>query len=298
MSINAHPQLPEFEYIRPSSLMEASQFLAQHPDEAIPFLGGTDSFVRIRDGALIVKYMVDVKGLNGNGEIVYNPQVGLTIGAAMNMNQVIASPEVIEHYPLLAEAARTVASYQIRTRATIIGNICNASPAGDTIGACMVYDGQLHVHGIEGLRPEPLETFFLGPGETTLKAGDIVTALHLPIPHRESVGKYIKLGRNKVGDLSIVGVTVLGYPDGGVPSGYQFRIALASVAPVPLRSSTAEAFLANNPISQDILQKAAQITMESCKPIDDVRSSSRYRKAMTRNLTYKALQDVWRRMAH
>ena len=186
MTINAHPELPEFEYIRPESLMEASRFLAQHPGEARPMLGGTDIFVRMRDGFWHDKYLVDVKNLDGStGNILFDPDIGLTLGAAANMNQVIASPIVRETYPLLGEACRSVASYQLRTRATIIGNLCNASPAGDTIGACLVFGGTLNVHGVDGTRREPLSSFFLGPGKTILGPGDIVTSILLPLPPKE-----------------------------------------------------------------------------------------------------------------
>ena len=120
---------------------------SQHADEARPFLGGTDVFVRMRDGFLKPRFLVDVKGLEGMSDLHFDPETGLTIGAAVNMNQLIASPDVQVHYPLLAEACRSVASYQLRNRATVVGNICNASPAGDTIGACLVFDGELHIHG-------------------------------------------------------------------------------------------------------------------------------------------------------
>jgi carbon-monoxide dehydrogenase medium subunit len=133
MITHTHPTLPEFDYIRPESLVEASQFLAQHPNEARPFLGGTDVFVRMRDGFLAPKFLVDLKSLDGTNDMLYDPEAGLTLGAAVNMNRVIASPEVRTNYPILVEACRSVASYQLRTRATVVGNICNASPAGDTI---------------------------------------------------------------------------------------------------------------------------------------------------------------------
>ncbi len=136
--INAHPTLPEFEYIRPETLHEASRFLASHHDQAQPLLGGTDILVRLRDGIWQDKYLVDVKMLGGMDELSYDPSRGLTIGAAVNMNQVITFQPVRDGYPILAEAAGSVASYQLRTRATIVGNICNASPAGDTIGACLL----------------------------------------------------------------------------------------------------------------------------------------------------------------
>lgn len=293
MAIDAHPELPEFDYLRPATLLEASRFLAQHPAEARPLSGGTDIFVRMRDGFWHDKFLVDVKNLDGTGELGFDPASGLTLGAAVNMNRVIASPQVQEHYPLLAEACRTVASYQLRTRATVVGNICNASPAGDTIGACIAYGGILHIHGVEGYRQAPLDTFFLGPGKTILQPGDIVTAIHFPLPPSGCAGTYIKLGRNTWSDLSIVGLTALGYPDSTANSGYRFRIVMASVAPTPLVAVASQDFLAQNPPSPQTFKEAARLAQEACNPIDDVRGSARYRKAMVRNLTEKALNKVY-----
>lgn len=294
--LNPHPGLPKFDYVKPASLDEACQFLAQHSGEARPFLGGTDCFVRMRDGFLKPSFLVDVKRLPGMNEITFDPIRGLTIGAAVSMNRVIAHPDVKENYPLLAEAARSVASYQLRTRATIVGNICNASPAGDTIGASLVYGGQLKVHGLDGDRVVPLDGFFTGPGKTVLKPGDVVTAITFPIPPAGGVGKYIKLGRNKLSDLSIVGVTVFGYPDTGSASGYRFCIALASVAPTPLRATAAEEILSSEPITEETIAKAAQAAMDAATPIDDVRGSARYRKYMVRNLTREGVTYVWNRI--
>ena len=296
MTIDTHPTLPEFEYLHPTTLSEASEFLAGHPAEARPFLGGTDVLVRMRDGFMSPKYLVDVKNLDGTNDLRFDPQAGLTVGAAVNMNRVIASPDVRAHYALLAQACESVASYQLRNRATIVGNICNASPAGDTIGACLVFKGVLQIHGVGGLRQEPLATFFLGPGKTTLKAGDVVTALHLPLPPSGCAGTYLKLGRNTLSDLSIVGVTALGYSDPGLPSGYGFRIALASVAPVPLVPTEAEAYLTRQPVTTESIGEAARLSAEACTPIDDVRGGARYRKVMVRNLCSKALSEVWEKL--
>ncbi len=297
MILDTHPALPEFEYIRPATLTEASEFLSQHPDSARPFLGGTDVFVRMRDGFIKPEFLVDVKNVDGVGDLHFDPQAGLTLGAAVNMNRVIASPDVRVHYPLLAEACRSVASYQLRTRATIIGNICNASPAGDTLGACLLLGGVLQVHRVDGPCEEPLAGFFRGPGKNTLQPGDIVTAIHFPTPPEGSVGKYIKLGRNQLSDLSIVGVTVLGHKDTARSSGYRFRLALASVAPVPLVPAEVETYLANNPITPEAIQEAARLAAEACSPIDDVRGSARYRKQMVRNLSLKALTEVWKKLS-
>jgi carbon-monoxide dehydrogenase medium subunit len=287
------PGLPEFDYVKPASLAEASRFLADHAGEARPLLGGTDIFVRMRDGVWREKYLVDVKQFAGMGDISFDPAHGLRIGAAVSMNEVIASPEVNAHAPLLAEAARAVASYQLRSRATIVGNLCNASPAGDTTGACIVLGGVLEVRGVDGRSLLPLTDFFKGPGKTALRPGDIVTAVTFPPLPANSAGRYLKLGRNGMGDLAIVGVTAFGCPDGERPSGCTFRLALASVAPIPLVPAAAEAILANQPITAETIAQAADAAMNACTPISDARGSARYRKQMVRNRTRQAVTDVW-----
>jgi carbon-monoxide dehydrogenase medium subunit len=294
--INPHPGLPELEYVKPATIEEASKFLADHDGTAKPFSGGTDCFVRLRDGVMKLDYLVDIKGLAETKTITFDPQKGLTIGAAVTMNQVDANEHVRKHYALLAEAAHSVASFQLRNRATIIGNICNASPAGDTIGSCLAYDGVLNVHGVDGKRSLPLSTFFLAPGRTVLKAGDVVTSIFFPLPPKGAVGVYKKLGRNSIGDLSIVGVTVLGYPHAGSPSGFSFRIALASVAPIPFEALKAEALLSETKVTADTIAEAAEAAMDAVTPIDDVRGSARYRKYMVRNLTREAITEVWNKL--
>jgi carbon-monoxide dehydrogenase medium subunit len=296
MAINTHPTLPEFDYIQPKTLIEASDFLARHAEDARPFLGGTDVFVRMRDGALTPKFLVDVKSLPGMNELRFTPQSGLIIGAAVNMNRVIASPEVRKHYSLLADACRSVASYQLRNRATVVGNICNASPAGDTLGAILAFEGVLHIHGADAIREELLANFFLAPGKTILKAGDVAITLQLPPPPSGSIGMYIKLGRNKLSDLSIVGVTALGYPDPNAASGYRFRLVLSSVAPVPFVAKEAEAYLIETPITSDSIRAAACLAADACAPIDDVRGSVRYRREMVNNLSARALSMVWEKL--
>ena len=293
---NSHPALPEFEYMKPASLADASKFLAEHPTDARPFMGGTDTFVRMRDGLLPMHTMVDVKVLEGMNQIKFDSATGLTIGAAVCMNKVASHPDIRKYYPLLSQAAETVASYQLRSRATICGNICNASPAGDMIGACITMGGLLTVHGVNGFRKESLTTFFLGPGKTVLKPGDIVTSISFPLPPVKSAGKYRKLGRNTLSDLSIVGVTVFAYADAKAASGYKFKLALASVAPVTFVPVKAEEILSGKAINADSLEEAAQAAMDAVTPIDDVRGSARYRKYMVRNLVKETVTEVWKQL--
>ncbi|MBU0494850.1 MAG: xanthine dehydrogenase family protein subunit M [Chloroflexi bacterium] len=283
--------------MKPASLPDASRLLAERAGEARPFMGGTDLFVRIRDGFIRPQTMVDVKHLPGMRGIVFDEQAGLTVGAATTMNEIAQHPAVQAHYPLLAEAAGSVATYQLRNRATLGGNLCNGSPAADTAPAALVLEGRFVLYGLAGEREVPAVDFFLGPGKTAMQAGELMTAVRFQPPRTGGAGKYLKLGRSKAGDLSIVGVAVVGFPDGATSSGYTFRIALASVAPVPLRALEAEEVLAARPLGEETLALAAEKTMEAATPIDDVRASAVYRKAMVRALTLRGLQGVWAELA-
>jgi CO/xanthine dehydrogenase FAD-binding subunit len=289
--------IAEFDYVRPQTLQEAVDFLAAHDGQARPFMGGTDLFVRLRDGFHEeTKYVVDLKGLPGILDIAFDPATGLRMGAAVNMNRMAAFPAVQEHYPILAEAARTVASYQLRTRATVAGNLCNASPAADTAPACLVLNARLVLFGPDGERRLSLNGFFTGPGQTQMLSGEIMTAVEIPPPPKGYTGRYLKLGRNAVGDLAIVGVAVVGFPDVAAASGHRFRVALASVAPVPLRATAAEGMLAQGPLDGETIDAATNAAMEAATPISDVRGSAEYRKLMVRNLTRRAVKDVLARM--
>ena len=257
-------------------------------------MGGTDLLVRMRDGVLSPQTVIDVKGLPGMREVVYEPGQGLRAGAAVTMNQLARHPEVQAHYPLLAEAARSVASYQLRNRATLGGNLCNASPCADTAPATLVLGGRIVLVGPGGERTVPAADFFTGPGRSVMQADEIMVALEYPVPPEGSAGCYQKLGRNKVGDLALVSVAVLGYPDEGAASGFRFRIALGSVAPVPLLVEEAGAVLAQQAVGEDGFRLAADKAVEAASPIDDVRASAAYRGAMVRNLTQRGLREVWR----
>lgn len=249
--------------------------------------------VQLRERRFKAKYLVDIKGLEDLNELSFDPVKGLSIGAAVCMNRVIAFPAVRDHYAILAQAAESVASYQLRSRATIVGNICNASPAGDTIGACLLLDGVLNIFGAGGMRQARLRDFFLGPGLTALQKGEIVTSIEFPVPPRGLTGRYIKLGRNRLSDLAIVGVTATGYPDQSSISGYCLQLALASVAPTPLVVDLVQELLGEALITEASLARAAEAAMQACKPIDDVRASAQYRKYMVRNLSLRALRGVW-----
>jgi carbon-monoxide dehydrogenase medium subunit len=242
-------------------------------------MGGTDVFVRMRDGFIAPRILIDVKRLPGMTAIKFSKRAGLSFGASADMNSIARHPAVIENYPLLVQSIDSVASYQLRTRATLGGNLCNASPAADTAPAALVLGANLVLHGRRGERVVPIDEFFLGPGKTAIKPGEFLVRIEIPPMPKGAVGRYMKLGRNAHGDLAIVGVAVLGYPDKKTKSGFGFRIALASVAPTPIRAPDAEAILSASPITPEVIQAAADAAMETAKP-------------MVRALTRRAVMQV------
>lgn len=295
--MSARPGLPSFEYVRPDTFQEAVHLLLEYEGAAKLMMGGTDLLVRMRDGALCPHTVIDVKGLDGMQDVIYDPCRGLGVGAAVTMNQLARHPDVLAHYSLLAEAAGSVASYQLRNRATVGGNLCNASPCADMAPATLVMEGRLALREPHDERTVPAASFFVGPGQSVLHEHEMMIAVEYPVPPEGSIGRYLKLGRNKAGDLALVSVAVLGYPDDAARSGFRFRIALGSVAPVPLRAFGAEAVLAQQIDGGASFRLAAQKAVEAASPIDDVRASAAYRRAMVHNLTLRGLREVWQQLS-
>lgn len=290
-----HASLPAFDYVRPASLADASHFLAEHPGEARPFMGGTDVFVRLRDGAWQARYLVDLKHLDGLQALRFDAAQGLTVGAAVSLNRVAADPGVRARYPVLAEAAGSVGSYPLRARATLGGNACNASPAGDTLGAGLVLEAQVLVLGPAGARQLALRDFLRGPGQTALQSGEIVTALRYPPPPAGCAARYLKLGRTSLGDVALVGAAALGFRDPGAASGFRFRVALVAAAATPLLFTPSA--LSQQAVDEAALLSAAEAVGAACAPIDDIRASAEYRRLMAATLARRALLDVWGRIA-
>ena len=287
------PELPQFDYIKAETAERAIDLLQEKGAVARILMGGTDLFVQMRNGGLAPDILVDLKNLPGMDTIAFSKKDGLAVGAAVTMNALARNPDVIKHYPLLVEAAESVASYQLRNRATVGGNLCNASPAADTAPAALVLGADLTAIGPKGERTIHVTDFFMSPGVNALEVGEFLAKINFRNQPNGWKGRYLKIGRNAGGDLAIVGVAVMGYPDKDVSSGFSFRIALASVAPTPIRVREAEEILAQSPITEAAIEMAADAAQDASTPIDDVRSSARYRKAMVRELTRRGLIKVW-----
>lgn len=286
-----------FDYLIPKDHAEASALLAAG-GAVRPFMGGTDFLIRARGGFVRPERVVDLKALPGMREIRQSPDGWLVIGAACTMNQVAAHPLVAAGYNLLAQACNSVASYQLRNRATVGGNCCNASPAADTAPALYCLEAVAEIYSPGGARRLPIAQFFTGPGKTALRPGEFLTALHLPPAPRGARGAFNKLGRTTLGDISTVSVAVYAWEDtetrrhgdAEMPR-RDWRIALGAVGPTPLRAPEAEAALAGD-ASPAGVQRAAALAAAAARPIDDIRASAAYRRAMVAVLTRRGVEAI------
>ena len=289
----ARPGLPDFEYMKAESAQDVFRLLEEKGAEVKLLMGGTDLFVQMRDRNESAGILLDLKYLPGMKEISFDKKKGINIGAAVTLNQLSTHPDVKNHFQILSQSADTVGNYQLRNRATLGGNICNASPSADMAPAALVLEGEVSLSGPDGERVMALDQFWVGPGKTALKEYEFLTAVRFPNPPAGAVGRYIKLGRSKMGDLAIVGVAVLGYLDSEVPAGIRFRIGINSTAPTVYRVPQVEELLAQAPLSDEILRQASGEAMKISAPIEDVRATALYQKKMVNNLTFKGLKEVW-----
>ncbi len=274
------------DFHKPTRIKEAADILKSRPN-AIPLAGGTDLIVKFRSGIFPnVTDFVDLS-LLGLNKILDN-QDTIEIQSGCTMTQIINNDLVKEYFPVLVEAAGTVGAPQIRNSATIGGNSGNASPAGDTIPALYSLDAKIKIDGSNGERTINISDFFKGPGKTALKQGEIIKSFIMK--KERTTGTFLKLGERKAHAISKINIAISKVLS-DKPS---FRIAFGSVAPTILRCHEAEEKLANEnfPLSEEALEELAAMARNTAKPIDDVRSTQRYRKQMAGVLIKRALQKL------
>jgi carbon-monoxide dehydrogenase medium subunit len=280
-----------FSYLRPRSLSGALAFLQKYGNEAILVAGGTDLIVRMKRGMASPHFLIDITSISNLRNIEFNERDGLTIGAAACLAEIESNFLIQAKFPLIADAARVIGSWQTRNLGTIGGNICNASPAGDMIPALIALRGRVEIVNQEGARWADLEGFFLGPGESILRDSEIVTRIHIPADSSVMHGTYLKEARTRGMDLATVGVAVaINFRDGGTCE--DVSIVLGAVAPTPIRVPSAEDMLKGEKIAPDLIGKASQVCAEACQPITDVRSSAPYRRRLVKVLVQRALEKV------
>lgn len=274
-----------FEFFKPKTVKEASELLKQPGYIAI--VGGTDAVVKIRSGFYkSLKAIVDLNGLFSNEIRVGGDKC--VIGSACTMNYIAENPVIIENFPVLSQAARSVAAFQICNAATLGGNVGNSSPVGDTIPALYALEAEVNIVSSEGARTVSINEFITGVGKNVLQPGEMIESFS--VPRHKTLGSFKKLGERKALSISKVNLALANWNDGKP----HYRIAIGAVAITVLRCTKAEEYLesAPHPLTEETIKQAADYVIETAKPITDLRSTKEYRRQMTGVLLKRALKDI------
>jgi CO/xanthine dehydrogenase FAD-binding subunit len=280
-----------FAYHRPESVDAFRRVLAESSGPIELLAGGTDVLVGLAKGTRAPDVVVDLKHLDVLRPTIDELDGRLSVGALNVMTELIADPRARYHFQALVEAAEVVGSVQIRNRATLVGNVCNASPAADTVPALLVYGATVNVVGAEGERIVPLADFFTGPGTTVLERGELVTSIELPVPLEVTSASFLRVTRRRGFDLGTVSVACL------VAAGAPTRFAFGAVASRPVLAIDRSGVLGAEPADPGEEGLALERLLAVTSPISDIRGSAEYRSAMLLTLSRRALERARGRLA-
>lgn len=283
--------LPKFDYFAPQTLQETLELLDKHREDSKLLAGGTDLIVSLRARERLPKNLIDIKGVKELRQLSYDEKSGLNIGAAVTLNELIHHDAVSRNFPVLKEAVSTIGDFEIRNRATLAGNICNASPAADSAPALLVLEATVDVASSKNKRTVAIQEFFAGVKKTVLASNEMVTSIKVPTPPKGAIGGYLKARRTAGEDLAVVGAGGLATSSGG--AGRSVRLAYASVAPTPVRAFEAEKVLATGKPLDQILNQAMPAIRKVVSPISDVRAGKEYRLNLVEVLTRRLLRRLW-----
>jgi carbon-monoxide dehydrogenase medium subunit len=281
-----------FSYERPSRLEDAIALFQEHGPGARPLAGGTDLIIRLRDGSIQPHVVVDIKGIAELDEDIREADRHLRIGSLTVMTDIAADERIRRDYQALAEAAAVVGAVQIRNRATLAGNICNASPAADTAPALLVYGATVIVSGPAGVRRIPMDEFFVRSGVTTLARGELATAIELPLPAGRRGAVHVRRTRRRGHDLASVTLTCMVRDDGVI------KLAYGSLGPRAVLVADETGVLAD-PTAPDAAKAARLETLfaGASPSARSMRASPEYRLAMLRVLGLRAVGTAIQRLA-
>ena len=274
----------EQEYLRPETLSEAVMLKDKYGRDARILAGGTDLIIALKDSMITCKYMIDIKKIPEMKEISYLEDCGLSVGGAVTLNEMMKNEHVKSKYPILVECGKTLANSLLRNRATMLGNICNASPAGDMIPSALVLEGSVEVLSKSGSRIIPLKDFFIGVKKNVIFDNEI--ALRLVFPRLEGAGSYFKKSRIKGHDLAQIGAAGMLKNDG------KLLVAIAAAAPTPLFFDNLGSFDKKNLGDENVIKNIIEKVTENIHPISDQRASKEYRIAMAEYLIGEVLKKI------
>jgi carbon-monoxide dehydrogenase medium subunit len=284
--------LPAFEYHKPVSLHEALTLL-DVDSAAKVYLGGTDLFTRMRRRTCNIETLIDLKAIRDFPQTCIVPSNELHINPQTTFAHLLPWLLQIPGAHVLVSAIKQLGTSSLRNRATLAGNLCNASPAADSVAALIALNSRVVLQSLKGKREVKVADFVLAPGKTDCKSNELVTELILPIQPSESCGIYMKLSRNRAADLSICAVAVQVSVDKTNRSGYEFQIVVNGANPKPIKIESAGSHLADHKPGEAVFEQAAQMASLAVHPVSDIRGSKAYRKAMVYALTLQALTDCY-----
>lgn len=276
----------DYEY--PQTIGDAVNLLSQAGDNGARVMaGGTDLLVHLRAKVFTPNLVVDIKAIPELNEISYDTNSGLIIGAAAPCYKIYDDQAVRTAYAGLIDAASLIGGIQIQGRASLGGNLCNATPSGDSIPAMIALGGTCNIAGPNGTRQVAVEDFCTGVRKNVLETGEILVSLHFPPPVENSGARYIRfIPRNEM-DIAVAGAGVSVVLSNGNITGA--RIALSSVAPIPLFVTEASDAIIGKPATEETVRIASGIAREASKPITDMRGTAEYRRHLCEVLTRRAL---------
>lgn len=281
-----------FAYIPTTNIEETVSILAKEGDNARVLSGGTDLLVQMREGRRQVGVIVDIKHIPEVNELSYDPTLGLHIGAAVPCHRIYQDPEIAAAYPGLIDAASLIGGVQIQGRASLGGNLCNASPAADSTPALIAHAAVCVIAGMDGRREVPVEAFCTAPGQTLLRRGEMLVAIYLPPPVPRFGAAYLRfIPRNEM-DIAVAGAGVSVTLDESMTRFESARIALGAVAPRPLFVTEAGQYLAGREIDGEAIEAAARIAQSATQCISDMRGTAIQRIHLSAVLTRRALQKA------
>lgn len=283
-------RLSELEYLKPKTIDDALAILSKYKGEAKILAGGTDLLIKIKKREETPQYLVGLKNIPHLDYIKYDEKQGLRFGPLVTIHTIENFPLIREKFPILSQAASTMASAQVRNMGTIIGNLCSAVPSADMAPGLIVLGANLEIVSAMGKRTIALEYFFTGPSQSALGSDELVVGVQAPNPPPNSGMAYIKHTLRAAMELAIVGVGVLITAQNGICS--ELKICLGAVAPTPVRATKAENILKGKALSAELVKRAAQAASEEACPISDIRASAEYRKEMVRVLTQRAIDKA------
>lgn len=283
--------MKSFDYFAPQSFNDAASLLRRYGNKAKLLAGGTDLCLRMERRVVEPGIVVDLKKIRALRGI-RTSRNGVVIGAVTLMDEIASSPVVKRRYAIISDAAAVVGSIQTRNRATVGGNLCNASPAADTAPALIALSARARIASSRRQREVSLEDFFLGPGKTCLQPNELLKEIFIPVPAKRSGASFQRCTRTAM-DIALVNCAVFLPLTPKREITGDIRIALGAVAPTPVRAHPAEKFLMGKRADdRDAVEEAAGIAAASVSPIDDVRSTASYRREMVRVLTRRALEEA------